>query len=134
MFKPTIDPVNKDVTVLVEESIVTAVRAVSVFPFWTNEEMTKAQEDDSDIGPVFQLITEGKSKPPWCDVSDWSSESKILLVDWDKLEIHEGMLYRKWLDHDKKTSWFQIALPRKFREAVLEHLHDSLTAGHGGVH
>ena len=109
-------------------------RAASIFPFWTLEDMVHAQKKDPDIGPIVHLLQQSSEKPSWENVSHMSPESKILLVDWDRLVVHEGMLYRKWLHENGRIHWFQLALPQKYRDDVLRQLHDSATAGRAGAH
>ena len=126
--------VESNDTEVLDHSITSPIRVTSVFPCWTVEEMISAQEKDCDIGPVLKLLKENSAKPTWESVSHLSAESKILLVDWSRLVIHEGMLYRKWYHDNGKVNWYQLALPRKYREEVLKQLHDSATAGHAGAH
>jgi len=114
--------------------IINPVKVASVFPFWSTDDMITAQIQDPDIGPVYNLIKEGKIKPQWEEVSDWSRDSKILLVDWDRLQLHEGMLYRKWVDNHGKVEWCQLTLPRTYREVIMKQIHDGTTGGHAGVH
>ena len=57
-----------------------------------------------------------------------SKEMKTCLRDWDKLEIKDGILYRKKMD--KTTEVYQLILPEKHRKEVLKGLHDDI--GHMG--
>ena len=109
------------------------VRAVSIFPYWTIEDMKKDQLSDPDIGPVLQFLQKGESKPIWKDVSHLSANSKLLLNEWERLELKNDLLYRKWTQKDGKTFWFQLVLPFTHRKTALEQIHDSVSCGHTGI-
>ena len=41
-------------------------------------------------------IETGKDRPAWESVSSGTSQLKTLWSQWDRLDLHGGMLYRKW--------------------------------------
>ena len=92
----------------------------------------EAQSSDSEIGPVMNLIQSCENKPAWSEISKLSAGSKVLIAEWNRLETKEDLLYRKWFSENEATFWWQLALPSKFQEVVLEHSHDHLTAVHNG--
>ncbi len=65
------------------------------------------------------------SRPPRKDWDTWSHESKILLRNFEKLHIFNGVLFRK------TAKFNQIVLPHKYHQLVFEELHVKM--GHLGV-
>ena len=76
------------------------------------------------IGPVFKLV-EKESKPSKEDWSELSKVSKVMMHQFGKLQVEEGMLIRKIESVD------QIVLPEKFQKLVLTELHNNM--GHLGA-
>ena len=109
------------------------VKAVSVLPLWTREEIQEAQKSDPDVLPVLNWLNRGGDKPEWTEVSNLSEGSKFLLRDWDRLLIRDGLLRRKTFDPSGSVFWYQLILPRPMWEEALEFAHDTPTAGHNGV-
>ena len=106
---------------------------ISITPLITKDEMLKAQSDDSDIGPIIQMVKSTESRPPWSELSHMSSDSKILLTNYKLLFIKDDLLYRKWYSDDGLKCWPQLVLPRKYRDEILEQCHDHVLAGHTGI-
>ena len=120
-------------TCVVETLGVVNTRTISILPYLTVEQMKKDQESDPDIGPVMKLLNNSIQKPKWPDVAHLSHESKILIIEWQRLEIQDGLLYRKWENEIGNKCWWQLAIPRKYRSMVLEHAHDHVTTGHEAI-
>lgn len=53
----------------------------------------------------------------------------LLLREWNRIELKEGVLYRLWQSNNQTN--YQLVLPVKFRAMVLESLHSQM--GHLGV-
>ena len=58
---------------------------------------------------------------------------KTLWAKWNRLELHGGMMYRRWESENGKSSTLQLILPDCKKQEVLKHFHDFPTAGHLGV-
>ena len=85
-------------------------------------ELKSAQLEDKVIGIVYELV---RDKQTGKDRDDLSREAKILMRQFDKLRIVDGVLKRT-------TARFeQIVLPEKYHKLVLEELHGKL--GHLGA-
>ena len=106
---------------------------VSIVPYFTHDQLVTAQAEDSDISPIIELKISSNEKPKWVEVSHLSCESKILISEWKRLQIKNGLLYRKWENIQGNIYWLQLVLPRKYRQLVLEQSHDSTLSGHCGV-
>ena len=109
------------------------VRAVSIFPYWTVDQMKADQLADPDISIVLKPFEAGELKPKWETVSHLSAKAKILISEWDRLEIKNGLLYRKWFSKHGKVYWLQLVLPSKHWDGILEQVHDAVSGCHVGT-
>ena len=58
----------------------------------------------------------------------------ILCVQWSALEVHDGILYRKWVpESSKEVPVLQYIVPESLRRQMFELLHSSRTNGHFGL-
>ena len=51
---------------------------------------------------------------------------------WDRLEVHDGVLWRVYDDNAGKRKWLQLILPLILRDEVLQELHAGVISGHLG--
>ncbi len=70
-------------------------RVISINPKWTQAELSHEQEKDSVTGPIIKLLMEHDNHPPWKELSHLSAECLILLQEWSRLKLIEGILHRK---------------------------------------
>ncbi|XP_041434006.1 uncharacterized protein LOC121398770 [Xenopus laevis] len=91
------------------------------------KDLIRAQQADPIIGPLRKAVLQKdqeylkKSLP---------SDSTILLREWEKFQIDNGLLYRVLLYHDHPDRR-QLVLPKRYRQFVLRNLHDK--HGHLGI-
>lgn len=100
----------------------------TTLPGMTKEDWCKAQREDLSIKRVIAFLEKGQ-KPDLRVVKDEPFESKLLLRGWDRLELKDGVLYRKCFDRGSEI--FQLVLPVKYRDRVMQGLHDEV--GHLGA-
>nr|KAG5689435.1 hypothetical protein BaRGS_012257 [Batillaria attramentaria] len=92
------------------------------------QELRRAQQRDSDIGPVLKARVKGKQKPT---AAAQSAEARVLLREWDRLEVNSsGLLVRK-IQNTDTSQREQLVLPKMYTEEVLRRLHNDM--GHFGV-
>lgn len=53
-----------------------------------------------------------------------SSEVKLLLQEWKRLEFRNSVLYRRCVDHGNQV--YQLVLPQQFRDCALKCIHDDV--------
>ena len=99
---------------------------------WNKEEMRRAQLDDQDIGQILLTREISKEKPESRDSLGYAPAARALLYEWGKLEVKQGLLYRRWESNDLKVIRLQLVLPFEYRDQVMQQLHDAKTAGHLG--
>ncbi|KAJ7991580.1 hypothetical protein DPEC_G00285340 [Dallia pectoralis] len=90
-------------------------------PGMTKENWHEAQIKDPSIGKVVTLVKK-RQKPHFKSVKAESPEVKLLLREWNKLELIDDVLYRKCFDRGNKIH--QLVLPEEFRERALKGFHD----------
>ena len=101
---------------------------------WSQEELRAAQREDPDLKPLLQWKEAGEDKPPWQTAAPYSEMTKAYWMQWESLELMDGVLYRLWETPAGDKVVKQLILPKKLRPGVLQQLHCSPTAGHLGVY
>jgi len=72
------------------------------------------------------------TKPVWKDVELQSSEVKALWHEWNRLEIVDGVLHRRWTAIDESPDVMQIVMPKSHRPDCIVMAHTGMTGGHLG--
>ena len=91
----------------------------------TTEQLKKEPAEDEAIGEVIKAIT-------LSDVKDFSSEqAKQMYRSQSKLNMRQGLLYRKYYDINLKEERMQFVLPKRYWHKALEVCHDNV--GHLGI-
>ena len=87
------------------------------------EELQVAQEEDEVIGPVIKFVENQKkaSKEEW---SGLCRKSRVLMMQFKKLELNNGLLIRK------TKSRKQLVMPFKYHDLIYSELHQKM--GHLG--
>jgi transposase InsO family protein len=98
---------------------------------WSATDIKMEQLQDPDIGPLL-VAAEAKERPDWNKVAGRSANSKLLWNQWDRLEVHGGVLHRRWLP-ENGIEKLQLIVPKTKRIDLLYFYHDIPTAGHLGV-
>ena len=95
----------------------------------TKNNWRKEQHNDSEIGPIVDLLKKSKLaqfKTP----KDCSSGMRVLLRFRENLRLVDGLLYRKWL-YKQEIGYLQFILPATFRKRTVIACHDQF--GHLGM-
>ena len=100
---------------------------------WSQEELRAAQQDSSDLKPILQWKEAGNTKPLWQTVAPCSEATKAYWMQWESLQLKDGVLYRLWETPAGDKVVNQLIIPKKLRCSVLQQLHCSRTAGHLGI-
>ena len=109
------------------------VRAVQLGSLWTSAELIQAQKDDIDIGPLYAAKErDPEHKPTKLELLGNTSVGRFYFAQWDRLLLKDGVLCVQWESADCRHQRQRIVLPFKFRDVVMQHLHDSNYAGHLG--
>lgn len=96
-------------------------------PIFSEDDLREQQEADPIIKHVLQLMESGGQVPR--NIGSNFPELKLMLKEWKRLEMRDGLLYRKRQCEDKTV--YQLILPESLRATVLKFLHDDM--GHMGI-
>ena len=100
---------------------------------WTKEILRKEQQSDSNIGPVLSW-KESSHHPTQQELSPCSEEVKVLVSNWNQLEVLQGVLHRTWIQGSTgEAERYQLVVPLSRRKEMLELTHASFAGGHFGI-
>ena len=109
------------------------LRSLILQPEWSLENLRQEQEKDDNIRPVLQAKMRDEARPSWSEMSTDSEETKTYWAHWERIQLREGVLYRRYEGHGGKgQSWWQLLVPRSLRSRVLQEVHSTKTTGHLG--
>ena len=91
--------------------------------------LREEQQKDPNIKLVLHWMDTHPPEPsPYL-----SSELRKYLKHFNRLENHQGVLYRKFFDDTGKVVNRQYVVPAQLRAEILYRIHNSKTAGHIGI-
>ena len=102
-------------------------------PTWTREYLRRQQATDPSLKVILQFKEQSPVRPKWEDVSAYDQVVKSLWAQWAQVEIHDGVLCRRWEEGDGVRKTYRIILPRNLQETALKVHHNHTTASHRGV-
>jgi hypothetical protein len=97
----------------------------------SNDELENKQRTDTTLKLILSW-KENNLKLGWAEVSKYGTEVKYYWNRIDSLEIKENILCRMWESEDGQTIAWQIVIPGKLKDSVLQQLHESVTGRHLG--
>ena len=100
---------------------------VNWMEYYTSEQLSKLQEEDSDIGPVINWLNEQKQPPNQTEMSLSSPYTKFLWIQKEKLLFKRTVLYLCLEDN------LYLVVPACLQKEEFHLCHDSPTAGHMGI-
>ena len=95
------------------------------------EELRHLQLSDPTVGLVLHAMEVGEKPDPRAAQSH-GPETRRLLQLWNRLEVKDGTLWRRYEDIPRKLNVLQLVVPASLREEVLQELHAGVTGGHLG--
>ena len=99
---------------------------------WSPEELRVSQLRDPEIRPIIEFLENSPTPPEWEEISRFNKMSKHLWKNWDRLTLHNGVLYRRWESDDGLQIRWQLVVPSDRRKTTFNLLHRSLLGGHLG--
>lgn len=101
------------------------------FQVHSKDKWRKQQEDDPSLSQVLAWMEAGE-RPFGKQVCTSSPEVRHYWTYWGSLEMHDGLLYKKFHRQDGTSTFLQLLVPKSLRSEVLKSMHDSVMAGHLG--
>ncbi|KAK7879850.1 hypothetical protein WMY93_033485 [Mugilogobius chulae] len=90
-------------------------------------DIREKQHSDPCLRELIHQLQTGEKIPPTARAE--LPELPLLLREWSKLELVDGILYRRRRDNEELS--YQLVLPEDLRPLVLQSLHDNM--GHMGI-
>ncbi|KAM9741692.1 uncharacterized protein ACNS7B_012695 isoform 1-T1 [Menidia menidia] len=103
------------------------LHGLPLIPSLSQVDLQEEQQADPAIREVIHQLETGEKVLP--SVREELSDLPLLLREWNRLELVDGIVYRRRYDGDKRI--YQLILPPKLRPAVLKSLHHDM--GHMGI-
>ena len=95
-------------------------------------ELRTAQTDDQDVMTVKKWVEQG-SRPQHKDIAGAGYFLKSLWGQFDRLEIRDNLLVRRWDVLGTNMVYWQAITPLSQRRNVLRYSHDIKASGHLGI-
>ena len=95
-------------------------------------DLVSAQEEDSDLATVKEWVSNG-TRPNLKEIQDRSFYVKSLWNQWERLDIKDKLLVRRWDVTETGQILWQAVVPMKQRRIVLNYAHDIKASGHLGI-
>ena len=100
---------------------------------WKAADMKSKQEADPNLRQILLRKQNQAAQPTQQEVQGVSKATKSLWAQWNRLQLENGVLYRKWATEDGHGTRLQLVLPRLLVPDVLSALHNAPSARHLGV-
>jgi hypothetical protein len=101
---------------------------------WQKDEIRVFQIEDKVVGEMIQLKQTFTERPRKSEIDRSSNEMRTLWLQWDNLEVHDGILYRRWIPINRgEKEHLQIVVPINLRKEILHELHNHKNSGHLGI-
>ena len=91
-----------------------------------------AQREDADIGRIYRIVSDGRSKPDCDAVASHSEVTKSFWRQFERLIKRDGILLRIFESSDRRDQHTQIVLPKSMRIDFLCEVHAGVGGGHLG--
>lgn len=95
---------------------------------YTPQKLREAQMADPDLKPIITWLESGEPSPRLLSLE--SRNTRQMWLCKPQLLLKEGVLYYQWEDDNSKKP--KLVVPDSLKSEILEHNHDSKTAGHMG--
>jgi len=93
--------------------------------------MAERQLKDAEIGTFVSLRLTQEQPPEKAEIQSESEFTKQLVSNWDRFEIHNGLVYRRHHDTPRgEGDYLQLLLPRADVPETLRLCHEGIVGGH----
>ena len=92
----------------------------------------KALSQDDDLKKIVEWKNQ-RSRPSWQDIAKYSAILKSYLAQWDRLELRDNFLYRRWVDSRMKEPLWLLVIPSPMSEELFSQIHSEKWSEHFGI-
>ena len=86
---------------------------------FSSAEVSQKQQEDTQIRPILEAKLAGV-KPQQDDMLNKSPETRHYWIIWDTMEMHSGMLYRRFQKTYISDNRLQLVVPQALRTDVIK--------------
>ena len=97
------------------------------------EDLAEKQQSNPELGPLVNLRLQSEQKPTIDQLSTEAEGAKRLWNQWERLEVHEGRIYRRAQGRPGELTFRQLLVPRQSVQDVIRSCHEGQTGGHFGI-
>jgi len=97
------------------------------------ESLASLQSEDPELGPIIRMRLNSVQKPSIGEVMTESELTKRMWNQWEQLEVHEGLVYRRNEGKPGEQNALQLLVPRRSVTDVIRRSHEGATGGHFGI-
>ena len=115
---------------LMEQPILT-ITTNNLMGGYSSSDMRSFQLSDSCVSLILRAKERGQKPSPDLAKSQ-SIEYRRLLQQWDQLTIHNGVLYRGYVQPMNNSEYLQLIVPNNLRNEILHETHEGTSGGHLG--
>ena len=100
---------------------------------WSPEQLRVLQAKDATIGRVLAWKQEGHACPSRNELLAEGFQVKELCGQWKVLEVHDGILLRRWTPKNTGNEQLQLVAPQILKDEIFNQVHTVRAGGHLGV-
>ena len=109
----------------VTEQPVAVITTGNLVGGYSKQELQQAQREDSCVGEIL-AAKEHEERPSSQYAKGQNIPYRRLLQQWDKLIVHDGMLWRQ-CQPDEQQGWLQLVISRSLQDEILTEVHEGVT-------
>jgi len=88
---------------------------------------------DAELGPLIKMRLQSVTRPEINEIMMYGEPVKLLVSQWEQLEIKDGLVYCRWAPKAIESEVLQLLVPASHRQDFLKQVHTGITGGHFGV-
>ena len=92
-------------------------------------EIARLQRQDKHLRPLIKWVESG-DRPFGTVVTTASPITRHYWNYWANLEIHDGVLFKKFFKNFEETYYYQLLVPTIMKNHILHQMHNTLLSGH----
>jgi len=95
--------------------------------------LAEQQGEDIELGPLVRMRLSRTAAPDPAEVSIESAAVTTLIAQWETLEVHNGVVYRRWSPKNIRRELLQLLVPVAQCRDFIAKAHFGMTGGHFGI-